>query len=275
MMLGATALATSCVSESHSELEPADTGKGVGLLSIDLKSDLSFGTATRAVNEADYRDESKYTVEVIDSHDESKFKCQVSELKSGQLPYKLPIGYYTVKAYYGTEHPASREAFLVEGEERFEVKSGEDVTVGLTCIPTCGKLTVEFAPEMATYYSDYSVTYNGTKQLGATTTTVWAKNDTAPWYIALNKNGETVNYTINLTTQDEYVHVQGDQKTNKAQVTGSFPLKRNQAQKLSIRPKFTGSGETGIVISIVIDESVNDKPYEWEVPAEWIWSDGK
>ena len=270
MMLGAAALATSCVSENHSELEPSDTGKGTGVLTIDLKSDLSFANATRALEESDYHNTDNYQVKLIKVEDESVvFTCLASELGS-HLPCNLPIGErYRVEAWYGTEHDASRDEFRVEGSDEFSVESEEQKKLTVECTPTCGKLTVAFDEAMATYYETYDVTYSGTEALGDKTIT-WAAEDTEPWYVALNEGGEDITYTINLTTKEEYAHVEGDQQTTTAKVTGKFNLQRNRAQKLTIRPSYK-PGTAGVEILITIDDSTNDKEIDWEVPTEWIF----
>ena len=266
-MLATAALATSCVSENHSELEPGVTGKGTGMLTIDLKSNLQFTANTRAVNEAEYHNTNDYTVQLCREDGDEVFECKVSELK---LPYSLPVGErFTVKAWYGVEHKASRDQFLVEGSAEFTVQSEEQKNLTLTCTPTCGKLTVDFASDMAKYFEDYSVTYGGTKAL-AEETIIWAAGDTEPWYVALDEEGENITYTINLTTKEEYAHVEGDQQTTTAKVTGQFKLQRNHAHKLTIRPNYK-PGTAGVEISITIDDSTNDKEIEWEVPTEWIY----
>ena len=270
MMLGAATLAASCVSENHSELEPTDKG-GMGVLTIDLKSDLPFTANTRAVDENEYHNTDNYTVRLVNVSDGSEvFSCLASDLND-HLPCDLPIeGYYKVEAWYGVEHKASREEFRVEGSAEFTVQSEEEKKLLVTCTPTCGKLTVEFDSDMAKYFEDYNVTYGGTKALAEETIT-WEKTDMDPWYIALTPEGETVKYTINLTTKDAYVHVNAEgEETNEAKVEGSFTLQRNRAQHMKIAPKYT-PGDSGLSITISIDDKTNEKNYEWEVPADWIY----
>jgi len=153
------------------------------------------------------------------------------------------------------------------GEAVTTIKAKEQKTVTVNCTPTCGKVSVVFDSDMDTYYSDYNVSFGGTKKLGSNTFS-WSKSDTEPWYIALDKNGETVNYTINLTTKDTYLPEGSSSNTGVA--TGSFTLERNKAHKLTIKPKYIETTEGRLKVTIVIDDSTNDKPITWEVPVTWI-----
>lgn len=272
MMLGAATLCTSCVSEDR-DLGLPDakvTSDQTGTFHVKLNADAGFETQTRALNEASYRNTDNYTVQLINASNSSvMFECKGSELSSN-LPKELEIGSYELKAFYGTEYVSSRNDFRVEGSSTFTIRANDDATVTVNCLPTCGKLSVDFTSDMATYYDDYSVTYGGTAAL-AGGTIAWAKNDTEPWYVKLNQNGETLTYTVNVTAKEEYAHVDdsGNKQTS-GTATGTFTLQRNRAHKLTVSPIYNPTTEGGLKINITIDESTNDKPTTIEVPLTWI-----
>lgn len=270
MMFGAT-LTTACVSEDH-DLAPGQTETAAkkGRLSVSLNSEASFDVATRALTEATYRNTNNYTVQLINSSTQDVLmECKGSEL-SQNLPKELEIGSYEVKAFYGTESDASRNDFRVEGSKSFTITAEQTTSVTVDCAPTCGKISVAFDAEMATYYDDYSVTFGGTAALG-TKTIDWAKADTEPWYVALGTSAETVTYTVALTAKEAYAIT--DAEGNKQSIgtaTGTFQLERNKAQKLTVKPNYVAPSEGGLTITITIDDTTNDRPVTIEVPVSWI-----
>lgn len=271
-MLATAMLAASCVSEDVSGLAPGSTDQATGWLMFNLKSDVPFTSDTRALNEDIYRNTDNYTVQLIQASNKSLvFECKAADLNT-YLPRRVPIGEYEVKAWFGKEHDASRDEFLVEGEKNFTIKSGEDhPMVTVNCIPTCGKLMVAFDSSMDTYYNSYNVTFSGTKQLGSKTIE-WKKGEIEPWYIALDKAGETVKYTIDLTVKDDYAHINSNgEKTTTGKIEGSFKLQRNHAQKLTLKPNYIPGEDGALDITITIDDSTIDKTYDWEVPTTWIY----
>ena len=264
MGLSAIALLSSCNErEFDSRLEGSNEQ---GTLVLDLNASTNFDQ-TRALNEADYSNTQNYDVRVINTvNDNVILECKASQLSSN-LPKKVDIGSYRVEASYGTEKDASRNEFLMYGEAVATVKSKEEKAITVNCTPTCGKISVAFDSQMSTYYSDFSVTFGGTKKLGARTIS-WSKTDSEPWYIALDKSTETITYTINLTTKDEYLP-QGS-NTNAGTATGTFTLERNKAHKLTITPNYIPTTEGGMKLTITIDDSTNDREITWEVPVTWL-----
>ena len=266
----APALFYSCASDDREFELPAS--KQYGTLSIDLTNETEFALSrdSRTLNEETYKNAANYTVRLVNtSNDNVLFECNYNDL-SDYLPKTLEIGTYRVEASYGTERAFSRNEFLCSGSNTFSIQAKEEKKVTVNVSPTCGKLSVAFDSEMATYFDDYSVTFGGTKAMGSSTC-AWAKDDTEPWYVALSENGETVNYTISLTAKDDYMHSDANGNTSKqASVTGSFQLQRNKAHKLTVRPNYNPTTEGALSITITIDESTNDKEYTWEVPVTWI-----
>ena len=246
------------------------TEAGHGQLTLNLLSGTSFKEETRALDEASFSNTDNYTVVVKDKDGYVKMDCKGSEIAS-KMPITLPIGSCTVKAYYGTEAPASRNSFYVLGEWNGSIKGDQRESITLTCEPTCGRIKVDFDADMTTYYSDYDVTFSGTKALG-NGTFAWSKNDNDPWYVALDKGGEDINFTINTTTKDEYVNSANQEQTYA--YTGKFRLERNKAFKMHVNVEYhpsqggSTSGEVGLTITI--DESTNDKNETLEVPVTWI-----
>ena len=264
MGLSAIALFASC-NEREIDLNPNGGSSEQGTLILNLNASTDFDQ-TRALDESTYRNTQNYDVRVINASNENVIlECKASQL-SANLPKKVDIGSYRVEASYGTEKDASRNEFFMYGEAVTTVKSKEEKSITVDCTPTCGKVSVVFDSDMSTYYTDYNVTFGGTKKLGAKTIS-WAKNDTEPWYIALDKTAETISYTINLTTKDEYLP--DGSNTNSGTASGTFTLERNKAHKLTITPNYIPTTDGGMKLTITIDGGTNNHPITWEVPSSW------
>lgn len=259
LALGAMLGACSQSTEFNEQFE-----KGEGQLSLVLGTEADFAKA-RSLSESTYKNVDNYTVIVTDKDGVEKMNCKGSEVAS-KMPLTLSIGSYSVRAFYGKEHPASRDEFYVLGEASGSIKANQKESIEVICEPTCGRINVNFDKTMSTYFSDYNVTFTGTKALG-TTSIDWLKGDTEPWYVQLMEGGETITFTITTTTKDEYLN-NNQQKI--ATKTGSFKLGRNKGYKMNINANYTPTAVGNIEIDITIDESTNDKPVDIEVPIEWV-----
>ncbi len=246
-----------------------ETGKGK--IQLTLSSGDFFETATKSVNESAYRNTDDYDVVVTNVNGKEVIKCKGSDLSSA-LPKEFEMGSYDIVASYGTESDASRDNFYVEGSTSIMLKPKDVVPISLVCTPTCGRISVVFTPEMATYYKDYYIAFSGTRALGSKVIT-YAKGDTEPWYVKLSEDrmGEEISYTLTLTVKDEYQHrdVDGTVRKN-AKVEGKFTLLRNKAKKLTVKPNYTPQTDGGIGLTITIDDSTIERPVNIEVPVSWI-----
>lgn len=271
MGLSALSLFTSCQSDEHNlDLAPATQGKSTtGKIVLNLNADARFrDQATRAVNEDSYRNTANYRVQVY-NNDTLIVDDLYSQLDFNKLSALKPAT-YTVKAFYGTEQNYSRDEFYVEGVKDVTVNAGDQATVTLSCLPTCGKLSVEFDPAMATYYDSYDVAFSQAAAFGGDSIS-WTANDTEPWYVKLAANGETLRYTINLTAKEDYAYTDAEgKKIANGTVTQEFELQRNRAYKLKIKPDYTAMTEGGLKIVIEIDESTNRIDVPVVVPIDWL-----
>lgn len=266
MMLGATVLATSCLSEDQDFAPVQEQGSEKGQLVLTLSADANFSQQTRALNEADYLNTDNYTVELWNvDKDKLVYTCQANDFEAKVLDTDVT---YEVRAYYGTEYAKSRNDFRMEGSKtfRFTEDGASPQSVNVECSPTCGKITANFDESMGNYFNSYKVNFGGTAQLG-TDVCEWKQTDTEPWYVAIAKGsaGETITYTISLTAKPDYV----DGSENGV-VTGSFTLKRNTAHTLNIKPTYTPNVQGSLSVIVTIDDTTNDKPVDIVVPVTWI-----
>lgn len=236
--------------------EEAGPVSGGGSVQLQLNADAAF---TRAVTISDYQNTGNYTVQILDENGSPAVDEFLYSAWPGQI--NLANGSYTLKAFYGTESAASRDGFRVEGSQAFQVQ-GEPVTVEVTCRPTCGKVQVQFDAAMSEYFSDYYVTYTTEALDDAGETAVWARNDTEPWYLAVNQAGEEVKAVITAVRLSD-----GSRET----VERTYMLQPNRSWTLSIAPEVNSGDEDGdLGISITVDETTNDHEVDIDVPSDWV-----
>ena len=250
-LLGISAILGSCTSQND---EPA-LAEGTGTLTLSLTTNTAF---TKAINENDYTNTGNYTVQILNSSDNTEAEFLYSEA-SKHLPLQLSNGSYTLKAYYGEESAASRNGFRVEGSQLFNVQ-GEDISVTVNCAPTCGKVVANFDPEMDTYFSDYSVVYTSPQLKAASRTATWAKEDTEPYYLGLDDptNGDEITATIHFTRVSD---------GKAATMERTYTLAANKSWTLNIAP-INNNGSIGITVTVNTDTI--DEEIDIEVPSEWL-----
>ena len=243
----ASLMITSCASNE----DPAENN-GSGSIQLGVTASAVF---TKAVNENDYGDINRYSVQIL--NDKSSV---VEEFIYSEKPERISLnnGNYTLKAFYGTESDASRDEFYVEGETGFTVNGEELQEVAVECKPTCGKVKATFASNMDEFFSDYSIVYETAALKAAGSTAVWAKGDKDPWYLKVDNAGETVTATIQCTRLS-------DNKT--ATVERTYTLAPNKSWTLNIAPA-DDNGSLGI--EITVDETTDDETIDIEVPADWV-----
>lgn len=248
-IIGTSLIATSCSSENE-----VSTNANEGTIHLAVTSDAKFKTNTRAVNESSYADVNNYTVQILNSSNKVEKEFVYSE-----APGKISLnnGSYTLKAFYGEDSNASRKSFYVEGTTTFAVE-GNDKSISVDCTPVHGKVAVNFAEEMATYFSDYSVVYETTALTTSGSTVTWNKTDTEPWYLKVNQKGEKIKATIHITRSS-------DNKSSTVEKT--YTLLPNKSWTLNIAPQ-DNNGSLGITITI--DESTNDHEIDIVVPSDWL-----
>lgn len=267
LSLGMAAMLTSCSFDNKFEDAEVQDGAQKGKLTLSVESGVEFQTGTRAVDESTFANTDNYTVNIT-KDGASKFSGTFASLKA-LLPMELDNGSYNITASYGAEMPASRETFLATGSDIFTIRGDQTTPVSLVCTPTAGKIQVVFDASMETYCASYKVIFSGTEKLGTNTVT-WNKGETAPYYLAISENGETVNYTINVTAKTDYAPVVNGEKVTVATVEGNFQLERNHTKKLTVKPNYTPTTDGGLSLDITIDDSVNPVPVNIEVPLSWI-----
>lgn len=224
---------------------------GYGYVSLDVAANSSF---SRSVTESDYENVNNYNVRILNADGIEEYNFIYSE-KPEEI--KLSNGGYTLEAYMGEEKDASRDGFYVYGKKTFNIQ-GDAVSVSVDCKPTCAKTIVKFDPEMDTYFSDYYVSYETEALVKSGASAIWAKDDTEPYYLKVNEQGETIKATIHFVRKED---------GKSAEVEKTYNIAPCKSWTLSIAPQ-NNQGNLGI--SITVNEATDDEEIDITVPSEWI-----
>lgn len=250
LLLGFAAF-TACTSEADEVLKD---GKGYVSLSLSIEDRFQ----TKAVDENDYQDETKYTVQILQ---EGK-PVSGCEWAYPEIPESIELenGSYTLKAFYGTTDAVTKEAPYVEGMQDFVVD--DDLQkISVSCKLKSAKVMVAFDPSMDEYFSDYSVVFK-TKAMEDDASFVWTKT----------ASGETRYFVVEAEEKVDAVMKLTDKNTGKsAETKMNVTLSPGTNKKYTLKPKVDEeTGETGLGIEITIDHSTNDKEVDITIPSNWI-----
>lgn len=239
---------TACSSDEANPLE--NSGKGIVSLSLSTKTD--FGLETRAIDDS-YSKVENYTVQFLKGN-EVEYSSSYNDLKDKFIP--LENGPYTVKAFYGTEEPASTAEMYVEGSDGITLNN-DTVSFTLTCTPKCAKVVVDFSEDMPKYFSEYNVKFETSALKANEEYYIWEKDFSNPVYLRMDQ-AETVKATISLTKIS-------DNKTSS--IEKEYKMIPAEFKTIHIKP-VVNTGNVGI--EITIDETTNDHEVDIEVPSDWI-----
>lgn len=201
-----------------------------GSLNIDIKPILNYSNGTRAVNSSIYENKKNYTIKVF------KDTTLIGTYLNTQ-PLELAPGYYTIKAFCGTEHAVSRDEILLYGEYNCGVYAGQCTNVTITCKPTSTLLAVEFDESLKTHFHEYNCSVEGIEALNGKSLT-WSEENSEPWYVKVKNGGESVKCTFVA-------------KLNTSNKTASHTFTLNLNSKEAYKIKIRGGGdEPSINISL-------------------------
>lgn len=255
------ALAVGVLAGCSAEVDNLQLADGMGAVKLSLNADTGFETTTKAVDESSYMEThplSDYTVQILKGTD------VVNEWKYSEIPeglIELDAGAYQIIAFDGEEYnknASTQEGIYMYGETAvFNIDNDQVEPVSVNCKPGCGKLIVKFGEDMATYFSDYSVSFK-TKAAGAGGSITWAKDNTDPYYVKLDKAGEDVTASFSITKSDgSSVSVDALTRT----------MKWGNSWTITVNPSVE-SGKVGITITI--NPGTNDETIDIEIPSDWL-----
>ena len=236
----------SIVTYMKDEADGSSIVKDTGFLYIDIKPQLEYDKTTRAVNTSIYENKNNYTIEIF--KDVTLLGTYPALKLFSTLPLELPQGEYTIKAFCGTEHAASRDEILLYGETTCVISAGNKTNATVTCKPQGTRLKVKFDESLKTFFYDYEISIEGIEALNGKSIT-WSEENTEPWYVKVQKGGEDVMCTITAKLKGEYIDDSIIGQTENYTFTFATNLKYNNAYLIDIDAHNGDSPSISVAVS--------------------------
>ncbi len=268
LLLGAfcclAGLLSACAGDDEG-LTPGATGKGA--LRLSVQTETAFVTkATPTAVEEKYSDTENYNVALYDAETQEAVGQWGPDFNSylPASPVTVEAGSYYVKAWMGNpDLPASTTDMYVEGTSQTvtvqpaaEGAEPAAQTLAVTCTPRSAKLTVSFAPEMDTYFSDYQAVIHTAALTAASDQFTWRKDASDPVYLKVADNEQ-------ITVDFAQTKLDGQAGPT---VSKRYTLSPRQALNISVAPAQDSNGT--ISISITVDTTTNDVEQDIELPTD-------
>ncbi len=218
----------------------------IGFLYINIEPQLRYDKVTRAIEPSIYENKNNYTIDIFKD-------TTLVETIPGSILYKsllLPPGEYTVKAYCGKEHAASRDEIMLYGETTCVVSAWNETYTKVTCKPTSTQLTVEFADSFKNYFYDYTISIEGLEALEGKSI-AWSEDDAEPWYVKVKDGGESVKCTIKAKLKEEFI--EGSAYEQNENLAFTVNIKPSTAYRISI----SSSNNDAPSINVAISDGAN------------------
>ena len=196
-----------------------------------------------------------YQIRIVTDKDTVKSYDRFDKMPS---EIELPEGAYTIVASKGNDLPAAFENPYFEGSTAFTIKEGMSTPLDMTCTLGNARITAEYTDDFKEAYSDYTALLSSTF---ATTEFEIAKGETRPAYMQVAKEGTDVAIGIRLkkiNAEEEKTYY----------VPTALKLERRQNVRLIF--KTDGEALEGIGLTIMLDDSLEEKNFTTEIP-DFMW----
>lgn len=196
-----------------------------------------------------------YQIRIVTDKDTVKSYDRFDKMPS---EIELPEGAYTIVASKGNDLPAAFENPYFEGSTAFTIKEGMSTPLDMTCTLGNARITAEYTDDFKEAYSDYTALLSSTF---ATTEFEIAKGETRPAYMQVAKEGTDMAIGIRLkkiNTEEEKTYY----------VPTALKLERRQNVRLIF--KTDGEALEGIGLTIMLDDSLEEKNFTTEIP-DFMW----
>lgn len=151
-------LLVSCAKEDGQE------AAGYGAINVQLSTDFQAIPVTRATTASSSTTEnpnvSEFALKLVSS--DGSFSRAWDNLAAFDPTEKIPVGSYTMSAFYGNINTEGFETPFYLGETDLSVRDRESTSVEILCTLANVKVTVEYSEAFKKYFADYSTTIRST-----------------------------------------------------------------------------------------------------------------
>lgn len=144
--------------------EDKQGSSGYGAINVQVSADYKVVPATRASAESTSStalpDVSEFALKLVSS--DGSFSRAWDSLADFDPATKIPVGAYTMSAFYGDIDIEGFEKPFYLGETPVAVRDRENSSVEINCTLANVKVTVEYSDAFKKYFADYSTTIHST-----------------------------------------------------------------------------------------------------------------
>ena len=153
-LCGATMLLlVSCANEEN------QVASGYGSINVEVSADYQVVPVTRSTSETTETsnpDVSEFSLKLVSS--DGSFSRAWDSLADFDPAEKIPVGSYTMSAYYGNLEEEGFDKPYYLGEADVAVRDRENTPVEINCTLANVKVTVEYSDAFKKYFADYATT---------------------------------------------------------------------------------------------------------------------
>lgn len=146
-------LLVSCANEEN------QVASGYGSINVEVSADYQVVPVTRSTSETTETsnpDVSEFSLKLVSS--DGSFSRAWDSLADFDPAEKIPVGSYTMSAYYGSLEEEGFDKPYYLGEADVAVRDRENTPVEINCTLANVKVTVEYSDAFKKYFADYATT---------------------------------------------------------------------------------------------------------------------
>lgn len=232
--------------------EDKQGSSGYGAINVQVSADYKVVPATRSTAESastiENPDVSEFALKLVSS--DGSFSRAWDSLADFDPATKIPVGAYTMSAFYGDIDTEGFEKPFYLGETPVAVRDRENSSVEINCTLANVKVTVEYSDAFKKYFADYSTTIHssGGKDIK------FSKTETRAAYVKPGK----------ITIQTYLKKQNGIESTFEPAAIPNAAARQHYKIKLDISDNNAGEAQ----LNISFDETTETQPIKIDISDE-------
>ena len=232
--------------------EDKQGSSGYGAINVQVSADYKVVPATRASAESTSStalpDVSEFALKLVSS--DGSFSRAWDSLADFDPATKIPVGAYTMSAFYGDIDIEGFEKPFYLGETPVAVRDRENSSVEINCTLANVKVTVEYSDAFKKYFADYSTTIHST----GGEYIEFSKTETRAAYVKPGK----------ITIQTHLKKQNGIESTFEPAAISNAAARQHYKIKLDISDNNAGEAQ----LNISFDETTETQPIKIDISDE-------
>lgn len=232
--------------------EDKQGSSGYGAINVQVSADYKVVPATRSTAESastiENPDVSEFALKLVSS--DGSFSRAWDSLADFDPTTKIPVGAYTMSAFYGDIDTEGFEKPFYLGETPVTVRDRENSSVEINCTLANVKVTVEYSDAFKKYFADYSTTIHST----GGEYIEFSKTETRAAYVKPGK----------ITIQTHLKKQNGIESTFEPAAIPNAAARQHYKIKLDISDNNAGEAQ----LNISFDETTETQPIKIDISDE-------